>query len=226
MRVRQREQAYSIVQLKEYLPEYNNRQNYIQNRTRSDLRRSLYQIVTETRDFRYRRDFPIDPGELSQAALPEIEKATFKLNVLIKLQERLEGQEFKKALEHEAEKRWQAHYDLILAQTVAFQVKAYEYRALMAQIAQKPPRPSKQSTPDLTVTFVVDHAQKPLASKNETAKKYGEAKRLLGDVIAKHPKTPWADLAQDTLNRGFSVILNEWHHNPKYAERAKYVPKY
>ena len=26
--------------------------------------------------------------------------------------------------------------------------------------------------------------------------------------------------------RGFSVILNEWHHNPKYAERSKYVPKY
>ena len=49
---------------------------------------------------------------------------------------------------------------------------------------------------------------------------------MLGDVITKHPKTPWADLAQDTLDRGFSVILNEWHHNPKYDERAKYVPKY
>ena len=161
MRVRQREQAYSIVQLKEYLPEYDNRGIYIQKRTGSDLRRSLYEIVTQTRDFRYRRNFPINPVELSQAALPEIEKATFKLNVLIKVQERLEGQDFKKALEHETEKRWLAHYDLILAQTVAFQVKAYEYRALMAQIAQKPPRPSKQSTPDLTVTFVVDHAKKP-----------------------------------------------------------------
>ena len=90
----------------------------------------------------------------------------------------------------------------------------------MAQIAKKPPRPSKQSTPDMAVTFVVDHAKEPLASKNETAKKYAEAKKLLGDVITKHPKTPWADLAQDTLDRGFSVILNEWHHNPKYDERA------
>ena len=33
MRVRQREQAYSIVQLKEYMPEYDNRMVYVQNRT-------------------------------------------------------------------------------------------------------------------------------------------------------------------------------------------------
>ena len=147
MRVRQREQAYSIIQLKEYLPEYDNRLTYIEKRNSSDLRRSLYQIVIETRDFLYRRDFPIDPGELSQAALAEREKATFKLNVLIKIQERLEGQDVKKAREREPEKRWQAHYDLMLAQTVAFQVKAYEYRALMAQIAQKPPRPASSQLP-------------------------------------------------------------------------------
>jgi hypothetical protein len=184
----------------------------------------LFQIVTETRDYRYRRDFPIDAGELSQAAQEEGQKATLKLNVLLELQRRVE--DLKKLREHEPEKRWQAHFDLVLAQTVAFQVKAYEYRALMAQIVHKPPAPSKQPTSDLAITFVVDHAQKPLAPKTETAKKYAEAKHLLEEVIAKHPKTPWADLAQDTLNRGFSVVLNEWHHNPKYAERAQYVPRY
>jgi len=65
-----------------------------------------------------------------------------------------------------------------------------------------------------------------IVPKSETAKKYAEAKKLLEDVIAKHPKTPWADLAQDTLDRGFSVKLNEWHHNPKYADRWQFVPKY
>jgi hypothetical protein len=224
MRIRQREQAYSIVQLKEYLPEYDGRQTYIQKRTQSDLRRSLYQIVTETRDFRYRRDFPIDPGDLAQAAGPEADKATLKLNVLLELQTRLEA--IAKHREREPERRWQAHYDLIVAQTAAFQVKAYEYRALMKKIMAQPQRPSKQPTPDLAITFVVDHAQMPLAPPSETAKKYAEARKLLKDVIAKHPKTPWADLAQDTLDRGFSVVLNEWHHNPKYADRAQYVPKY
>ena len=224
MRVRQREQAYSIVQLKEYMPEYDNRMVYVQNRTSKELRRSLYQIITETKGFIYRRDFPIDPSELAQAAEQEGNKATAKLDLLLKVQDHLE--KLKKLRDHELEKRWQAHYDLMLAQTVAFQIKAFEYRALMAQIIQKPPMPSKLPTPDLTITFVVDHANEPLAAKNLTAKKYVEAKRLLEDVIAKHPKTPWADLAQDTLDRGFSVKLNEWHHNPKYAERAQFVPKY
>ena len=64
------------------------------------------------------------------------------------------------------------------------------------------------------------------APKEQTAKKYAEADRLLKRVIELHPKTPWADLAQDELNRGLSVQRDEWHHNPKYDERAKLVPKF
>ena len=224
MRLRQREQLYSTSQLKEYRPEYDNRTVYFQNRTASELRRSLYQIITETKTMVYRRDFPIDHAELLQAAAQEREKATEKLNILLKVQEHLE--KLKSLRDRETERRWQAHFDLILAQTVAFQIIAFEYRALMDEIIQKRPVPKKPPSPDLAVTWVVDHSQQPKASKDMTAKKYAEARRLLEDVIAKHPRTPWADLAKDTIDRGFSVILNEWTHNPKYADRAKFVPKY
>jgi len=224
MRVRQREQAYSIVELKEYMPEYDNRMVYVQNRTASELRRSLYQIITETRGFTYRRNFPIESAELASAAAEEGVKATAKLNSLLEIQKHIEA--LKKLRDRDPERRWQAHYDLILAQTVAFQVKAFEYRALMAQLVQQPRVPSKQPTPELAIEFVVDHAKKPLAPHDLTAKKYAEARRLLEEVIAKHPRTPWADLAQDTLDRGFSVQFNEWHHNPKFADRAQFVPKY
>ena len=224
MRVRHREQAYSITQLKEYLPEYDNRLTYIEKRNSSPLRQSLHAIVMEDKNFIYRRRFPIEPQELIKAALEEGEKATVKLDALLKIQGRLE--ELRKVRDREPEKRWQAHYDLMAAQTVAFQVKAYEYRALMASIAQGPPMPKGQPGPGMVITWVVDHSKKPWAPHNQTAKKYAEAKRLLEGVIARHPKTPWADLAQDILNRGFSVELNEWHHNPKYDERWQFVPKY
>ena len=224
MRVRQREQAYSITQLKEYLPEYDNRLTYVEKRNSSPLRQMVHAIVMEGKNFIYRRDFPIEPGELVKAALEEGEKAGVKLNVLLEVQKRLEG--LAKVREREPEKRWQAHYDLMLAQTVAFQVKAYEYRALMASIVKAPPMPKRQPGPDLMITWVVDHSKKPLAPTNETAKKYAEAERLLKEVIARHPKTPWADLAQDAINRGLSVQFNEWHHNPKYYERSQFVPKY
>ena len=96
----------------------------------------------------------------------------------------------------------------------------------MASIIKSPPMPKRQPGPDMVVTWVVNHSQAPLAAKNETAKKYAEADRLLKLVIARHPKTPWADLAQDALDRGLSVKFDEWHHNPKYWERFQFVPKY
>jgi hypothetical protein len=224
MRARKREQAYSFSQLKEYLPEYDNRLTYIENRNSSPLRQMLHAIIVESAKFLHRRDFPIESEELVKAAMQEGEKATLKLNFLLEIQKRLEG--LAKARAREPQKRWQAHYDLMLAQTVAFQVKAYEYRALMASIIKSPPTPGRQSGADMVVTWVVNHAKAPLAARNETAKKYAEAERLLKQVIARHPNTPWADLAQDTIERGFSVKFEEWHHNPKYFERAQYVPKY
>jgi hypothetical protein len=224
MRARQREQAYSITQLKEYLPEYDNRLSYVEKRNSSPLRQMVHAIVLEGKNFIYQRSFPIEPEALVKAALEEGEKAGLKLNFLLEVQKRLEG--LAKVRDREPEKRWQAHYDLMLAQTVAFQVKAYEYRALMQSIAKAPPSPKRQPGPDLTITWVVDHSKAPLAPPNQTAKKYAEAERLLKEVITRHPKTPWADLAQDAINRGLSVQLNEWHHNPKYFERAQFVPKY
>jgi len=224
MRVRKREQAYSITQLKEYLPEYDNRMSYVERRNSSPLRQTIYAIIMQGKSFIYRREFPIDTGELVKAAHEEGEKATLRLNDLLEVQKRLEGLE--KVRDREPEKRWQAHYELMLAQTVAFQVKAFEYRALMASIISAPPQPKGQPAADMMITWVVDHTKKPLAARNLTAKKYADAERLLKAVIAKHPKTPWADLAQDTLDRGFSVQLNEWHHNPKYHERWQFVPKY
>ncbi len=224
MRIRHREQAYSITQLREYRPEYDNRMTYMEKRNASPLRLTLHAIVGEGKDFLYRRDFPIEHPALVQAAMVEGQKATLKLNYLLKIQDRLEA--LRKDRDRESERRWQAHYDLMLAQTVAFEVKAYEYRALMASIVNKPPTPKSSPGADLMITWVVDHAREPLAPRDQTAKKYAEAKRLLEQVIASHPKTPWADLAKDTLDRGFSVKFNEWHHNPKYHDRFQYVPKY
>src|SRR5262249_11289085 len=90
MRVRHREQAYSITQLKEYRPEYDNRLTYIEKRNSSPLRQSLYAIVMEGKQFLYRRGFPIESPELVKAALEEGEKAALKLDALLRIQNRLE----------------------------------------------------------------------------------------------------------------------------------------
>ena len=115
----------------------------------------------------------------------------------------------------------------MLAQVVTYQIKSYEYRACLEEmVAKNPPRPKVMPSADLVVEWEMNHSKDRKAAKAKTEKKYLEATRLLNEVIERHPKTPWADLAQDELDRGFGVQRNEWHHNPKYAERAKLVPKY
>ncbi len=231
MRVRQREKAYRIADLKEYVPDYANRAAYMAIRQKSEFRRTLYEVIQTTRwqpgagePHYYRRHFPIDPAQLVPACKEAYDQATVRLNLLLKIQERLEG--LQKLRDREPEKRWQAHYDLILAQIVAYQIKSFEYRATVEEMGKKPPRPNKMPTPDLVVEWVIDHSHDRKAPKDKTEKKYAEATKLLKEVIARHPKTPWADLAQDELDRGLGTQRNEWHHNPKYDERAKLVPKY
>ena len=234
MRVRQREKAYQIADLKEYMPDYKSRMAYVADRNRSELRRTMYEIIQATtwnygqeqdqeRMF-YRRHFPIDPAELIPAATKASTLSTERLNVLLAIQKKLESIE--KLRDREPEKRWQANYDLMLAQVVAYQVKSYEYRALMEEMIKNPPRPKAMPSPNLQVHWEINHAHDRKAPKERTEKKYLEATRLLKEVIAKHPKTPWADLAQDELNRGFGVRRDEWRHSPQYQQRAKLVPKY
>ena len=238
MRVHQREKAYSITTLKEYIPDYKSRAEYLALRDGSELRRSLYEISLMTspdanplnKDFSfiYRRHFPINPDTLVPAMLEEGPKARARLSRLLDIEKRLRSLE--KARAKEPEKRWQAHYDLMLGQVVAYQVKAYEYLAcldeMVALVRKGELRPKQMPTAERVVEWVIDHSRDRKAPKGETEKKYAEAEALLKKVIEKHPKTPWADLAQDEMNRGFGCQRNEWRHNPRYDERAKLVPKY
>jgi len=179
--------------------------------------------------FAVRRGFPVDPSELVEAALPAIATATLRLAALNDVEQRL--RQLAKLREREPEKRWQADYDLMLAQIVTYQIKTYEYRALLQDVVRKielgkPPVPKHQPSPDLMVTWEINHSPGRLAPKDITEKTYVEAQRLLKLVIERHPRTPWADLAQDEINRGFSVRIDEWDRSPRYNEREKLVPKY
>ncbi|AGA24470.1 vWA domain-containing protein [Singulisphaera acidiphila] len=224
MRVRQREKLYSIQTLKEYVPEYDNRLAYRERRAKSEFRRTLFAIIQETKGYPFRRHFPINPADLIPACQEAHQVATERLNVLLKIEDRLTA--LKPLRDREPLKRWQAHYDLMMAQVVAYQVKAYEYRACIDAMGKAPPKPKTMPNQSLVVEWVIDHSPDRKAPKENTEKKYVQAQALLKQVVEMHPKTPWADLAQDELNRGLGCQTNEWHHNPQYEERAKLIPKY
>ena len=172
----------------------------------SPLRKMLHDVVLEGKLSIYRRGLPIEPAEFIKAAIEQGEKATIKLDQLLLI--RHSSQAIKER-ERDPEKRWQAHYDLTLAQTVTFQVKAYEYRVLMASIAQAPPRPKHLSTPDHLVISVVNHSEGTASSAKRNSEEICRSRALLKDVIFRHSKTPWAASRKISSARGFSVRLDE-----------------
>ena len=114
----------------------------------------------------------------------------------------------------------------MLAETVANQVTAYEFGYCLKEMIKTKPVPKKPVSPDWISYWDLNHSQKRHAPQEVTQKKYEEAQRLLKLVIERHPKTPWADLAQRHLEQGLSVDWYEHGHSPKYVERAKLIPKY
>ncbi len=224
MRVRQREKAYRIADLKEYVPDYKSRTQYVADRNKSEFRRTLYEIIQATKNFPYHCRFPVAPELMIPAANEAGSVATTRLNVLLDIEKRLES--LQKLRDREPEKRWQAHYDLMLAQIVTYQIKSFEYRACLEEMIKTKPQPKKTPSADVNVEWDLHHSRDRKAPKERTEKKYVEATKLLKEVIERHPKTPWADLAQDELNRGFGVQRNEFVHNPRYYDREKMVPKY
>jgi len=180
-----------------------------------------------TRGYAFKLGFSINLDEMIPQATESIGAATARLNGLLAIQKRLES--LRLARDREPDKRWQANYDLLLAQVVAYQVKAFEYRACLEEMVQKRPKPKKMpNPPQLQVWWELGHSKTPKADREKTAKKYAEAERLFKQVIEHYPNTPWADMAQDELNRGFSVAWWEVDHvpSPTRAAREKFVPKY
>ncbi len=230
MRIRQREKAYSMATLKEYVPSYDGREPYFDRRNKSELGRLLHEIIAVTsKDFVHRRGYSIVPDVCIQEMIAEGPRARARLEQYMIMEKRLKAA--KNLRDREPDKRWQAHYDLMLAQVVAYQVKTYEYLACLdetiALYRKNALKPSKMPEEGkLTVNWVINHAVETKAPKSETEKKYAEARQLMDQVIKNHPNTPWADLAKDELNRGFSCRRDEEHHGPGYAEREKLVPKY
>lgn len=228
-RVRQREIAYNYSQIRELAPDYEGRQAYLARRNNSRLRSTMATIIDQTSGFGLREEFPINLDDLVPAIVQAATQAQERYTIVAGLEKRLRTLE--RDRDRDPERRWQANYDLMLAQLVYSEVKITEYVALMQQWlaeirAGKPPVPVNKPSQDRIVTWTIGHGGQPIAPDKAVEKPRAEAKALLERVIASYPNTPWADLSRDLLSRGFSVRRNEFPRSSIYQERARLVPKF
>jgi hypothetical protein len=114
-----------------------------------------------------------------------------------------------KLRDRETSRRWQAHYDLIRGRLLAMKVRCYEYNWACARMKTDPPRFTR---PDSNAWSLAPDTE--IHSSDKAADAGKQAVALLKKVVADHPNTPWALLAQRELKDPMGFKWVEAHVQP------------
>ena len=218
--VRGEKRRYELEIMRPYRPDMRARVEALDDRKRYPLRAVIWQCIYElnpyegpeiARQVEMRVQFsPKYEQFVSQARIEQV-KARKYLIYLARVQKILEdGARFRA---EEADPRWQANYDLIYAQLIAYQARIWEYGAALDAFISQPKVAPATKPPDRHFVHWNVGVRKEI--RTEESKPYiDRATELFHIVVENHPGTPWAARAQGELKRGFGVDFHpEYHRN-------------
>jgi len=215
------DRKYEIEAMRPYLPDLGPRLNYARERDESELRTTLWKIITDLNPYNPKASpyctvqvtFPIAPQEFVKAALANQKTALGMLQYYEQAERALE--KLKPLRNREYTPRWRANYDLMYAQIITYKVRIYEYGAYLEAFMKQP----KLIKNPLGATKKTTHWDIRTRAETMTGDKTKDyvvmAKKMLEDVIKEHAGTPWAARAQWELARGFGVELIEAFYDPR-----------
>ena len=210
---------FSFEALRPYLPAVRSRDDYAYERDRSKLQSLIWKVINDLNPYkpeigRYinlRLQFAPDAAERNRQIDAELAKAKQYVLYLDAAEKALrEAAPFRN---REKSPRWRAHYDLTLAQLVAYKARVYEYGAYLTQF-KATPKPFDPPTANRALgrwdvrergKTVADAVSKPLVD---------ESTKMFKLVIETYLDTPWATRAQYELSRGFGIDLVPIYFNP------------
>jgi hypothetical protein len=196
-RLGQTRMGFDPVSMREYKPDWVNRARYETDLASHAIRRAVIEAaqITQQNNLPGMPSLffpPVDGPEFKQAmeqnqALAArtaytVDAALEPINAAAKLRDR------------ETSRRWQAHFDLIRGRLLAVKVRCYEYNWACAKMKKDAP---KFTRPDSNAWRLVPDTEIHFSDKAAVAGK--QAVELLRKVVADHPNTPWALLAQREL---------------------------
>tara|TARA_R110002049_G_scaffold27321_2_gene94064 strand:+ start:165866 stop:167767 length:1902 start_codon:yes stop_codon:yes gene_type:complete len=225
--VRAEKVDYDLEALRPYRPDLRARAEVYADRDEFPLRTLIWRVIQDLNPYaedskgvvEMRMEFSLDPQEFVQQARQEQGKAKLHLQYMAKAERALlEG---KKLREQEADPRWQANYDLILAQLVAYQARIYEYGVALEEFMAKPKTaPPKKG--ELVLQNWDIRTVKPI--RTEKAKPYiDRAKAMFAEIKMYHPGSPWSARADWEMKRGFGVDLRP-EYDVKYSKVENAIP--
>jgi hypothetical protein len=211
---------YELEQMRRYMPDLRSRLEVKEEIDESVVRSMLEKVIYDLNPYNeeaakiivMRVHFsPYSPAFVEQARLEQA-KALIYLDYLAKVEKTIAKMERQRR--EEASPRWQANYDIIYAQTIAYQARMYEYGAYLEEFLKKPKIVPATKPPNLT------HVGWEITTRHETItgdkiKPYVErATAMFREIIQNHAGTPWAARAEHELKRGYGVQLVEDYDAP------------
>ena len=204
--------GFDPARMKEYKPDWVRRDQYEAAVTKSPLRQAILNAAQITTHQKL-------PG-MPTLIFPAVESPEFK-DVMAANQAKAERTAYTvdealgpitavaKLRDRETSRRWQAHFDLIRGRLLAMKVRCYEYNWACARLKKDPP---KFKSPRANAWRLVPDTAIQYSDKAAAAAR--DADRLLHRVIAEHPDTPWALLAQRELKDPFGFKWVETYMPP------------
>lgn len=221
--VQRDDRKYALARLRPYMPNLEDRQSYTRERDKTEMRRTLWKVINDLNPWQndvinMREHYSMDEAEFRQQAIREMEDARKYVIYLDAAEKQLEKLANDRRLE--TYPRWQANYDLIYAQVLAYKVRIYQYGAYLQWWLDNPDKRPKKSikppNPRTTDTYWDIRTRKeviptPNFPKEELDKYIAKATELFKKVIADHEGTPWEARAKWELSRGYGVhLVQEW----------------
>ena len=130
--------------MRPYRPDLRARIEVLADRDEFPLRTLIWKVIQDLNPYQtgaqkaveMRMEFSLNPQEFFQQARREQEKAKMHLRYMAEAEQALlSGKHLR---EQEADPRWRANYDIILAQLIAYQARIYEYGVALDDFIKAP----------------------------------------------------------------------------------------
>lgn len=221
---------YDPLAMKEYEPLLLPRKQYIDERSSSEFRDSIWKVIARLNpntdnQLNFGWQFSIDQEQFREQAKREFDKTVRAIGLLNTAIAQLE--KIRPLRAKESSQRWRAAYDLAYAQCCAYKVRLFQNTLALDQHAKVWPEIKKENTnrwhrhsqgellaPDQQQLKATGVSKEGL----ETARK--EAIAAYETVMKQHPGTPWALRAEIEKRRGFGIGFHEHFHDPRYDDPA------
>ncbi|MEZ5941062.1 MAG: vWA domain-containing protein [Planctomycetaceae bacterium] len=233
------ERKFDDLAMKEYEPLLLARREYEASRNQNKFRQTIWEVILalnphiDSQLGLQWRHYSVDYGDFEQQYQNQLQRG---LRAMAKVSQGIEILDsIRKLREEEREPRWRAAYDLCYAQLLSYRVRQFQFLLRLDQHGKDKPLPKdpKHNNWDMRHTQTMLEPDDQQIKNTKVDIKKLEEQRLLAlkmfdYVIEQHPRTPWAQRAEQEKQWGFGLDMVSYFHDPKYNDPMyqKRVPKF